>query len=144
MSHEQSDAQCEGVNALFRAICQLKLDDKPLTMETISEQANALKARFDAGGAFANLIAVAHGQSPSADAARALCAMLIDDDKWPCGVVRASELTPEQHADFSTILAFRDEHSPRIEDYATASAISRMKQLIIRTTNKGEASQDQG
>jgi hypothetical protein len=51
-----------------------------------------------------------------ASAVAALVCMLLDDDKYPCGIKRAEELPLALHADLMDVLRWRDLISPALED----------------------------
>jgi hypothetical protein len=51
---------------------------------------------------------------PGGAAAKLVCSML-DDERFPCGIKRAEELTEDQRGDLMDVLRYRDLISPTIE-----------------------------
>lgn len=72
-------------------------------------------------------------QYPGAAAAKLLCSML-DDERFPCGIKRAEELTEDQRADLMDVLRYRDLVSSSIETLLDREAWLRLLALADRVS----------
>lgn len=81
------------------------------------------------------------GERDPRGAAAKLVTMMFDDERFPCGIKRAQELTEDQQDDLMDVLRYRDLICPSIDMLIDFEMLQRLNALVDRVLASGNAIQ---